>query len=61
MIHSVSLLFDLPIVIIKKVSIYEFKMNTMGVHSEMRIFVKDQGMRKKNNHRHIIDIPRIIF
>jgi len=26
----------------------------------MRVFVQDQGMRK-NNHRHIADIPRIFF
>jgi len=31
-----------------------------SVHPEMRIFGQDQG-REKNKHRHIVDIPSIIF
>ena len=32
----------------------------VSVHPEMRIFGQDQGMQK-NKHRHLLDIPSIIF
>jgi len=31
-----------------------------SVHPKMKIFAQDQGMHN-HNHRHIFDIPRIIF
>ena len=46
-----------------RIAIFSYPENPLkriSVHPEMRIFGQDQGMQK-NKHRHIFDIPSIIF